>query len=402
MFTGCGNTNPNKNNLSAENPVDSKSDDLNIKLDNLEGKTVNFYGWGGSQQTNSWIDGFLSDMAEEKYGIKINRVGMDIDAILNLMLGEKEAGKEDGSIDLVWINGENFFTAKNEDLLYGPFVEKVPNYEKYIDKKSMDNIIDFGYPIEGFESPYGKAQFVFIYDSAVIDQEPKDHEELLKWCKDNPGKFTYAALPDFTGSAFVRNIISDIIGYEKLMDIDPDEEEIKEIIKPAIDYLNEIKPYLWNEGRSYPADNPTLSNMYADGEISMSMSYNPNEASGKIETGEFPDTTRTFLFEKGNIGNTHFVAIPKNSPNKAAAIALVDCILSPEAQASKLDPTVWGDSPVIDFNKLNEEEKAIFDSVPIGKATLSAEELASKRIPELPADIIPIIEKIWLENVAND
>lgn len=27
---------------------------------------------------------------------------------------------------------------------------------------------DFGYPVEGYEAPYGKAQFVMIYDSARV------------------------------------------------------------------------------------------------------------------------------------------------------------------------------------------------------------------------------------------
>lgn len=90
---------------------------------------VNFYGWGGSMLTNRWIDGTLSDIAQETYGIKVNRVGMDIDDILNLLIAEKAAGKQDGSVDLVWINGENFYTAMQADLLYGSITDKVPNFK---------------------------------------------------------------------------------------------------------------------------------------------------------------------------------------------------------------------------------------------------------------------------------
>lgn len=57
---------------------------------------------------------------------------MDIDQILNKILGEKQAGKDKGSIDMIWINGENFFTAKENKLLYGPFVDYLPNYKQYI------------------------------------------------------------------------------------------------------------------------------------------------------------------------------------------------------------------------------------------------------------------------------
>ncbi len=384
-----------------EEPSDLETEEPESGITNVSGTTVNFYGWGGSQRTNEWIDGFLTDLTKEKYDITVNRVGMDIDEILNLMLNEKQAGKEDGSVDLVWINGENFFTAMENDLLYGPFTQDIPNFKKYVDENSEGIKFDFGEPVNGMEAPYGGAQFVFIYDSAKVENVPTDHKSLLEWCKANPGQFTYAALPDFTASAFVRNIISDMVGYEQFMDMEADEEVVKAAIMPVIDYLNELKPYLWNEGQSYPADTPALTNMYADGEISITMSYNPNDASNLIALGQVPETTRTFLFDKGTIANTHFVAIPHNAANKEAAKALVDCILTPEAQAKKYDPAVWGDLPVLDYNKLNEEEKALFESVPSGDATLPLEELADKRIPEMPAKLVPIIEKIWLENVAN-
>lgn len=366
-----------------------------------ENKRVNFYGWGGSMLTNNWIDTTLSEIAKESYDLQVNRVGMNIDEILNLMLAEKSAGKENGSIDLVWINGENFYTAMQADLLYGPITDKIPNFAKYVDGKSPDVLYDFGVEIKGYEAPYGKAQFVFIYDSSKIKNPPKNHKELLAWCKKNPGRFTYAALPDFTASAFVRNIIYDIVGYEKFMTMKPNEAEMRKAIKPAIDYLNELKPYLWNEGKTYPADNPALCNLYADGEIDITMSYNPNTASAEIEKGVFPNTTRCFLFDKGTIGNTHFIAIPKNATNKEGALKLINCILTPKAQATKYDPTVWGDMPVLDFNKMTADEKALFNSVPLGKAGIPAEELASKRLPEMPANLVPIIEKIWLEDVAK-
>ena len=86
---------------------------------------VNFYGWGGSMLTNRWIDGTLSDIAQEKYGIKVNRVGMDIDDILNLLIAEKAAGKQDGSVDLVWINGENFYTARKTVPLSGDTIPEI-------------------------------------------------------------------------------------------------------------------------------------------------------------------------------------------------------------------------------------------------------------------------------------
>jgi putative spermidine/putrescine transport system substrate-binding protein len=391
-LTGCMQNNSNPNEQALEG-------DWNSILEKARGTTVNFYGWGGSQKTNEWLDNYVSKRLKEEYDITFNRVPMNIEDILNKLLGEKQLGSKEGTIDIVWINGENFFTAKENGLLYGPFVDKLPNYNKYVDTESIEVKYDFGFPVEGYEAPYGKAQLVMIGDKAKIDKFPTNHEELFEMIKNNPGKFTYPAPPDFTGSAFVRNIIYDIVGYEQFMDMEADKEKVYKAIKPAIDYLKKIKPYLWHEGKTYPATIAQLDNMYADNEVIMTMSYNPNRAASKIGTGEFPKTSQTFIFEKGTIGNTHFLAIPYNATNKEGALVAINFILSPEAQASKYDPKNWGDLPVLDNSKMNDEEKKMFDDVKLGEGVLPQDVLFEHRLPEMPANLIPIIEEIWQENI---
>lgn len=396
--TACSAKQDNSSNQTP-NVQDLSYDQLKEKAQNT---TVNFYGYGGSELTNNWVDNELAPMVEKNYNVKVNRVGMNIDEVLNLMLNEDKAGKtDDGSVDLIWINGENFYTAKKNNLLFGPFANKLLNFEKYIDANSNDIKMDFGYPTEFYEVPYGKAQFVMIYNSDKVKDVPTSLEKLKEYVKANPGRFTYATMPDFTSSAFVRNVISNIVGYEQFMTMDADYETVKKAVQPAMDYLKEIKPYLWNQGKTYPADTPTLDNMYKDGEVDFTMSYNPNSASANIEKGTFPASTKTFLFDKGTIGNTHFVAIAKNSKNKAGAMLVANQIISVEAQLSKYNPSVWGDMPVFDINKLSSSEKSQLEGIKLGVATLPQSELVSKRIPEMPAKLVPIIEKIWEEEVLN-
>lgn len=365
-----------------------------------KGKTVNFYGYGGDILRNDFIDKTFIPYAEKNYGIKVKRVPMDIDAINNLLMNEKQANKP-SNVDVVWINGENFYSNKKQGLLFGPFTDKLPNFKKYVDSESADVKFDFANPTEGYEAPYGKAQLVLIYDTAKVPNAPKNLDELKEWIKKNPGKFTYAQMPDFTSSAFVRNVISNTVGYEQFMDPNKDftEEELKEKIKPALDYLNEIKPYLWKEGKVYPKDQGTLNNMYRDGEVYMTMSYNPSAADAEIEKGNYPKTTRTFLLDKGMIGNTHFLAIAEGSQNKEAALCLIDAMLSFEMQLEKSNPKVLGDMPVFDIKKLSDEEKQKLDSMDLGVSTLPLKELTDKRIPEMPAKLVPQFEKIWEKEI---
>ena len=51
--------------------------------------------------------------------------------------------------------------------------------------------------------------------------------------------------------------------------------------------------------------------------------------------------------------------------------------------------------------KLSVDEKAAFDAVDLGKGILSQAELLSRRLPEMPAKLVPIIEEIWLSEVVG-
>lgn len=390
---GCG----AKSNTSSEDNIKDK--DWSYIVNKAKGTTVTFYGWGGNEQTNEWIDNYLAKQLKDNYNITLKRVPMDIDDILNKMLGEKQANSKKGNIDVVWINGENFYNAKKNNLLYGPFTDRLPNYQKYVDKNSKDIKYDFGFPIEGYEAPFGKSQFVMVYNSSKVNNVPTDYKQLLSFVKSNPGEFTYPAPPDFTGSAFVRNIIYEIVGYQKLMNIKPDKEVVQKEIQPALNYLKELKPYLWNEGKTYPSTSTMLDNMYSDGQVVDTMTYNPNAVVQKVSNGEFPKESKTTIFKNGTIGNTHFLAIPFNSPNKAAAMVVINSVLSFESQYSKYNPQVWGDLPVFDNNKLSNKQKQQLKNIHIGGNILTQDELLKHRLPELPANLVPVIEKIWQENI---
>ena len=364
-----------------------------------KGTTVTFYGWGGDEMLNDWLDNEFAPVMKEKYDITMERVPMDIDQILSQLSGEIHAGEEDGSIDMIWINGENFQSAKENKMLYGPFVEELPNYQEYVDAESEDVTLDFAYPIEGYEAPYGKAQMVMISDTAVTPELPKTAEELKAFVQKYPGKVTYPALPDFTGSAFVRNIIYEICGYEQFLTMEADKEVVREAVAPAMEYLKELNPYLWNEGKTFPDSSTTVDQMFADGELVMNMTYGAYDTALKIADGTYTETTQAFQFDNGTIGNTNFMAIAANSSNKAGAMVAINEMLSPEIQADRYDTLKV--IPVLDNSKLSEEQKKVFDAVDLGQGTIPQDELLSKRLPEMSAQLVPIIEEIWLEEVVG-
>ena len=139
--------------------------------------------------------------------------------------------------------------------------------------------------------------------------------------------------------------------------------------------------------------------MFADGELVLNMTYGAYSVAVNIENGTYKDTTQTFQFDKGTIGNTNFMAIAKNSANKSGAIVAINEMLSPEMQASRYD--ILKTLPVVEYDKLDDSQKEAFDKVDLGKGTIPQDELLDKRLPEMPAELVPIIEEIWLEEVVG-
>lgn len=404
LITGCnGEKNITETAKDNEIGIASQEFDPNADFDTIieqaKGKTVRFYGWGGDEDRNRWLNLTVAPVLKEKYDITLEVVGMDIDNILAKLAGEKQADLKEGTIDMIWINGENFYSAKENELLFGPFAEQLPNFEKYIDGDDEEVKNDFGFPIEGYEAPYGKAQMVFINDSAVTGETPSNTEEFLEYCKKYEGKVTYPALPDFTGSAFARTLIYDIVGHEQFLDMEADKEVVKQAIEPALEYLRELNKYLWNQGKTFPATSGEVNNMFQDGELVMTMSYGPYSAAVGIKNGTYTHTTRTFLFDNGTVGNTNYIAIASNSPNKAAAMVAINEIISADIQATQFEELRT--LPVVSYGKLSAEEKARFDNIDIGDGVLPQDELLDKRLPEMPANIVPIVEEIWLEEVVG-
>lgn len=381
----------------AADPLAGKSFDA-LK-EEAKGTTVTFYGWGGDEKLNAWLDNTFAPAMKAKYDIEMERVPMDIDQILSQLSGEIEAGEQDGSIDMIWINGENFKSAKENNMLYGPFTDKLPNFNAYVDAENEDNTLDFGYPIEGYEAPYGKAQFVFVADTAVTPELPKSAEELKAFVEAHPGQVTYPALPDFTGSVFVRNIIDELCGYEQFLDMEPDKETVRKAVAPAMEYLRSLNPFLWNGGKTFPDSSTTLDNMFKDGEVILNMSYDAYATAINIADGSYPETAQAFQFDKGTIGNTNFMAVAANAGNKAGALVAINEMLSPEMQASRYEELRV--IPVLDNEKLSAEQQEAFDKVDLGKGIIPQDELLSKRLPEMPAALVPIIEEIWAEEVVG-
>ncbi len=367
-------------------------------LEHAKGETVYWNAWAGSENINGYLE-WAGVEIESKYGVKLVHVKLNDTAhAVAKVVGEKAAGKDEGgSVDLIWINGENFASMKRQGLLFSPgWAEKLPNWQ-YVDIENKPTIrTDFTIPVEGLESPWGMGKLVFFHDSARTDAAdlPTDARSLLKWAKANPGRISYPQPPDFIGSSFLKQILSELVADRSVLLEAVDEAKFAQITAPLFTYLDELHPVMWRSGRAYPQNYPAMKQLLADGEVEIIFAFNPAEASSSIADGELPDTVRSFTFPGGTLSNTHFVTIPYNAAAKAGALVLANFLISPEAQARKQNPKVWGDPTVLDVASMTGNNRALFDALDLGIATLKPEELGPA-IDEPHPTWMERLEKEW-------
>ena len=381
-------------------PADTRSETWQGILQRARGQTVDWHMWGGFPGTNAYVNGYVASRVKELYDINLRQIPVtDISEVISKILVEKQAGKNTGGkTDLMWINGENFRTAKRNGLLYGPFADKLPN-QQLVDWLRPSVFNDFGEPVEGMESPWGSAQVVMIYNSARTPRPPETMGELLNWIRKHPGRFAYPAPPDFTGSVFVRQVFYHVSADPAEWQGPLNEARFQKVSTETYTLLRDLTSYLWREGKTYPESPVRLAQLLADGEVDFAISYHPAEASKMIQDGLYPETVRTFVFKEGTISNTHFLAIPFNAQDKEGAMVVADFLLSPEAQLKKADPAIWGDFPAIDISRLDKNWQQQFENLPRGVATLPDKVLQSHQLPEPPSEILIRLEKGWEKHV---
>ncbi len=367
-----------------------------------KGGTVNWFMWGGSDVINQYVSDHVGGILARDYGITLNRVGVtDAAEVVNLVLSEKAAGVTDaGSVDLIWINGENFRSMRQGDLAFCGYTALMPN-NTLVNWENPAIANDFGVPVDGCEVPWNTAQFAFAHDSATLPAPPTSIPALIDWIKANPGRFTYPAPPDFTGSVFVRHVFYYAAGGAENLLGPFDQAKYDAAAAKTWAILNEIEPFLWREGQTYPNTIVQLNELFANSEVALTFNYEPAQFGLAVTAGTYPETTRSFGLSDGTIGNTNYTLIPFNSPNKAAALVVQNLLLSAEEQLEKAKPEVWGAAPAIDITRTSAEIQAGFAAIKAHPSVVPASDLAKAALPELQADWITAIEDGWRANVGN-
>ena len=359
-----------------------------------DGQTVKLWMYGGDEQGNAYVNDVLVPAAAE-LGVTLEQVPIaDTPDALNRILSEVQAGETDGEVDLVWVNGNNFGTGKEAGAWECGWTDLLPNMA-LTDPADPLLLDDFGTPVDGCEVPWHKAQFTFVYNGDTVTDVPSSLEELLDWSRANPGRFTYPAPPDFTGSVFVREVLYSVSGGYENVPRAFDQAAFDELTPALFDELNDLEPSLWRGGETYPQDSNELNQLFADGEVDFTMTYGPATLTQLVADGTYPAGTKVLTLDEGTVGNASFLGLASTSGNKAGAMVVANLSLSAEQQVAKAQPDVWGQFTVLDLDQLSDDERALFDALPASPVVPAYDVLSENANPELAAAWVTPIDEGW-------
>src|SRR5690606_11519006 len=247
----------------------------------------------------------------------------------------------------LWINGENFHQLKRAEALV-PIAQELDAITTINPQLNWQT--DFGEPVDGFEVPWGVGQFHLLARAEQFDGDHVGTEELLAFAKNNPGRVSYPKPPEFHGTTFLKALLLALTDEVSEFSQPVESVDAERLTALLWEYLDNLHPYLWQQGQAFPSSAAEQLNGFANGVFAIAPSFNPNEATTLVAQGRIPANTKRIVVGKGAITNHHYLAIPKTAKNAAAAQRVIEFILSVEAQTQKARLDGWGDPAVIQLN----------------------------------------------------
>lgn len=376
---------------------------------------VNLFLWGGNDVLSLWIDSVARpQMAALGIDLHPSRLTATRDAV-NLVIEESAAGKTigEGSADIIWLNGQNHLALAERDLLFGSFAEKLPHATNFDwnpkDPRSHPNLFDFEVETREREIPWSSEQYVCAVDRQRVAKAdtPETFADLKSYLQANPGRFSYIAPPEKSGTTFV---------VAALFAHNPDGNgatpfqrgatnlgatELARLMAPGLAYLRSLKPHLLRDDSGdvrYLVNALEADGLFRDGAVHFVCAFGTYKTASRITTGRYPATTEAMIFPKGLMIKTKtFLAIPVNASHPAAALVLANHLASVDAQASMLG--VVGYAPGIDLWMLQENDAKTIEAAAPPHVGVTQKELDANAVADAHASLIDIIATAWRVHV---
>jgi putative spermidine/putrescine transport system substrate-binding protein len=181
--------------------------------------------------------------------------------------------------------------------------------------------------------PYRGSSVVIAYNSTKIPNPPTTLQGLYDWIKAHPGEFTYNT-PDTGGSGqfFVEAALkegvnsSDMKAFQTAYDAKMESQWSK-----GWEILKGLSPYIYQKG-FYPKGNAGTLQLLSKGSINMTPAWS-DMALSYLAQGLLPPEVKLEQLNPPFSGGAAYIGVVADSPNKSAAYAFLNWLLTPDVQS---------------------------------------------------------------------
>lgn len=344
-LSACGNNNGTTNNSGEKQQITvwtSGSENVKTSWEKLAA------GFNANEEYN-----------QGKYQMNLQHVssGTGATSLSDRVISQYKSGQENSEFDLIEVNGGEFeiYTKEGGEDIF----QKIDNNKlKNSDRNISSQLATGG----DYQVPYRGTTVVLAYNEDMVKNPPKTAEELYKWIEENDGQFAYCT-PGTGGSgdSFVATAIYNKLPEEALHSSD---EKWKDDWDEGFDLLKELHPHLYQSGGKvvYPHKNQGSLDLLANQQIAMTPAW-VDMLISQLQQGTLPESIKMTQIDPGFTGSLVNLAIPGNTKNADGAYAIIDYILSDEAQSILLDE--MGAFPVVDMTGLTSKNKDLMSTFDI-------------------------------------
>lgn len=269
----------------------------------------------------------------ELYDLEIQFIlsGSGAQGLRDRLVAATLAGETETDYDLIELGADDIPSYASDvdvDEIFVPIdFEQVPNSER-VEAEVAENA--------DFLVPYRGTTVVLAYDEARVENVPTTAEELYSWIKENPGRFAYNTPGSGgAGSSFVVTSVYNFLDEAALTSSD---EANMDQWTEGLTLLEELHPYLYQSGGStvYPNKNQGTIDLLIDQQVDMIPAW-ADQVISQINQGILPETTKITQIDPAFTGSLNAFAIPTIGSNQEGAHAVMDFMLTDEAQQILLD-----------------------------------------------------------------
>ena len=134
--------------------------------------------------------------------------------------------------------------------------------------------------------------------------------EMADWAASNPGRLTHPNPSDFMGATFLKQALIELAPNPAALQMPVTDAAFATATAPLWAWYDRLRPNLWRGGAAFPENQSVQDQLLNDGEVDISLSFDPASAAAGIAQGLLPETTRVFVPKGGSLGNVRLVAIP--------------------------------------------------------------------------------------------